>query len=100
MRPTYIYGGGDIRVLQVIEAHCVVTRDIGGLEDIAVSQPPQLHGRIMTGTSDRTVPSGAADRRSGTSPWEPEMGANVFSRPQTQHDATRFFSQLRRLQFD
>jgi hypothetical protein len=28
------------------------------------------------------------------------MGANVFSRPQTQHDAIRFFSQLRRLQFD
>jgi hypothetical protein len=28
------------------------------------------------------------------------MGANVFSRPQTQHDAIKFFSQLRRLQFD
>ena len=28
------------------------------------------------------------------------MGANVFSRPQTQHDAVRFFSQLTRLQFD
>jgi hypothetical protein len=25
---------------------------------------------------------------------EPEMGANVFSRPQTQHDPIRFFSQV------
>ena len=26
--------------------------------------------------------------------WEPEMGANVFSRPQTEHDPIRFFSQV------
>ena len=25
-------------------------------------------------------------------PWEPEMGANVFRRPQTQRDVTRIFS--------
>ena len=26
--------------------------------------------------------------------WEPEMGANVFSRPQTLYDPIRFFSQV------
>ena len=28
-------------------------------------------------------------------PWEPEMGANVFSRPQTQHDVARIFLQVK-----
>jgi len=32
--------------------------------------------------------------------WEPEMGANVFSRPQTQRDVARFFSQIRGSPFD
>jgi hypothetical protein len=32
--------------------------------------------------------------------WEPEMGANVFSRPRTQHDPIRFFSQVTSSQFD
>ena len=33
-------------------------------------------------------------------PWEPEMGANVFSRLQTQRDVARFFSQVRGSLFD
>ena len=33
-------------------------------------------------------------------PWEPEMGANVFSRPQTQRDVARIFSQVKGSPFD
>ena len=33
-------------------------------------------------------------------PWEPEMGANVFSRPQTQRDVLRMFVQVMDSQFD
>jgi hypothetical protein len=32
--------------------------------------------------------------------WEPQMGANVFSRPQMQRDPIRFFSQVTDSQFD
>jgi len=31
--------------------------DVTILQDVTVSQPPQLHGRIITGTTDRTAPS-------------------------------------------
>jgi hypothetical protein len=31
--------------------------DVTVLEDITVSQPPQLQGRIMTGTTDTTASS-------------------------------------------
>jgi len=37
----------------------------------------------MTSTSDKAAPSGGANRRSGRSSWEPERGANVFSRHAT-----------------
>jgi hypothetical protein len=32
--------------------------------------------------------------------WEPEMGANVFRRPQTQRDVARIFSQVKGSPFD
>ena len=32
--------------------------------------------------------------------WEPEMGANVFSRPQTQRDVARTFWQVKGSPFD
>jgi hypothetical protein len=43
----------DVRV-EVTASH---QHDVAVLQDVAVSQPPQLHGRIMTGTTDRTAPS-------------------------------------------
>jgi len=42
--------GQDARV-EVIPAN---QHDVTVLEDVAVSQPPQLHGRIMADTTDRT----------------------------------------------
>jgi hypothetical protein len=33
-------------------------------------------------------------------PWEPDMGANVFSRPQTQRDSVRMFTQVNGSPFD
>jgi len=36
----------------------------------------------------------------GSRLWEPEMGANVFSRPQTQRDVLRMFVQVMDSQFD
>ena len=86
----------DVRV-QVTAAY---QHDVAVVQDIAVSQPAQLHGRIMTGNSDIAAPSQDANRRSGTIPWEPETGANMFSRRQTQSDPVRFFSQLRDSKFD
>jgi hypothetical protein len=48
--------------------------DIPVLQDIAVSQPRQLHGRIMTGTFDRTAPKEVLIADPGIGPREPEMG--------------------------